>query len=169
MRHRLRRWQPCIRPTAPQPATEAPAHSNSSRQGGVLTPLLGGGRRSDACGSRCSARHGYSPPSWPPPTPSSPRCSPPGESWLTAAIPNDNPYCSCKLTRVRSTVPPPRSRRPNRLWRRRGCGFRRASGRTQGPHISMSHFLIFFSTSTKAVTSAAPLLDLAISNTTADY
>ena len=25
-----------------------------------------------------------------------------GESWLTAAIPMDNPYCSCKLTRVRS-------------------------------------------------------------------
>ena len=23
-----------------------------------------------------------------------------GESWLTAAIPMDNPYCSCKLTRV---------------------------------------------------------------------
>ena len=23
-------------------------------------------------------------------------------SWLTAAIPVDNPYCSCKLTRVRS-------------------------------------------------------------------
>ena len=26
----------------------------------------------------------------------------PGESWLTAAIPMDNPYCSSKLTRVRS-------------------------------------------------------------------
>ena len=25
----------------------------------------------------------------------------PGESWLTAAIPMDNPYCSCKLTRGR--------------------------------------------------------------------
>ena len=25
-----------------------------------------------------------------------------GESWLTAAIPMENPYCSCKLTRVRS-------------------------------------------------------------------
>ena len=24
-----------------------------------------------------------------------------GESWLTAAIPIENPYCSCKLTRVR--------------------------------------------------------------------
>ena len=23
-----------------------------------------------------------------------------GESWLTAAIPMENPYCSCKLTRV---------------------------------------------------------------------
>ena len=23
------------------------------------------------------------------------------ESWLTAAIPVDHPYCSCKLTRVR--------------------------------------------------------------------
>ena len=23
------------------------------------------------------------------------------KSWLTAAIPMDNPYCSCKLTRVR--------------------------------------------------------------------
>ena len=22
----------------------------------------------------------------------------PGESWLTAAIPTDNPYCCCKLT-----------------------------------------------------------------------
>ena len=25
-----------------------------------------------------------------------------GESWLTAAMPTDNPYCSCKLSRVRS-------------------------------------------------------------------
>ena len=27
-----------------------------------------------------------------------------GESWLTAAIPTENPYCSCKLTRVRSSA-----------------------------------------------------------------
>ena len=27
-----------------------------------------------------------------------------GESWLTAAIPIENPYCSCKLTRVRGVA-----------------------------------------------------------------
>ena len=29
-----------------------------------------------------------------------------GESWLTAAVPVDNPYCSCKLTRVRRRQAP---------------------------------------------------------------
>ena len=29
---------------------------------------------------------------------------PAGESWLTAAIPMENPYCGCKLTRVRSCL-----------------------------------------------------------------
>ena len=29
---------------------------------------------------------------------------PPGESWLTAAIPMENRYCSCRLTRVRSQM-----------------------------------------------------------------
>ena len=31
-------------------------------------------------------------------------CSSP--SWLTAAIPMDNPYCSCKLTRVPTAAGP---------------------------------------------------------------
>ena len=34
---------------------------------------------------------------------------PAGESWLTAAIPMENPYCGCKLTRVRSCCSLPAS------------------------------------------------------------
>ena len=48
----------------------------------------------------------------------------PGESWLTAAIPMDSPYCSCKLTRVRAggrLVHPDRAglHRPHRVQLRR--------------------------------------------------
>ena len=39
-----------------------------------------------------------------------------GSRWLTAAIPIENPYCSCKLTRVRSIQP---------ALRRSGCGLTR--------------------------------------------
>ena len=45
-----------------------------------------------------------------------------GESWLTAAIPMDNPCCSCKLTRVRP-----------RCCSRRGCGVCSEHGRRPGP------------------------------------
>ena len=44
-----------------------------------------------------------------------------GESWPTAAIPVDNPHCSCKLTRVRSSADVPADimkleLRSSRMW-----------------------------------------------------
>ena len=45
-------------------------------------------------------------------------CNNPGESRLTAAIPVDNPYCSCKLTRVRVALHRPSVHRRLRADRR---------------------------------------------------
>ena len=53
------------------------------------------------------------------------------QSWLTTAIPVDNPDCSCKLTRVRRVAdrfPGRRRARPARLARVAALGGRRLPG-----------------------------------------